>query len=77
MYHYVDSALDGHEDFALEIVEGGNEANQSGFGTWLAPLGGSAPPGISVLHHRQRDGNEAAMAAEARERAHLENRLYQ
>lgn len=76
MYHYVDSALDGHEEYDLDVFEGGHETSQLSLDIWPSPFGGG-PSGSTTLHHRQRDNNEYALAAEAKERAHLEGRLFQ
>lgn len=46
-----------------------------GVGGWLGPLGGDAASNGGV-QYRQRGGSEAAVLAEAKERAHMEGRVF-
>ena len=80
VYHYVDEAVDGEEEYGMYGMGEQHGVGGLNAGDWLSPMGGvgaSSAGGGGELHYRPRGGNEAALLAEAKERAHLEGRLPQ
>lgn len=72
VYHYVEEG-DEEEVDAHGVVD--QFGGHLGVGGWLGPLGGSAASNAGV-QYRQRGGSEAAVLAEAKERAHAEGRVF-